>query len=261
MAVEISIETWLAQHGSQFVITAIRVGSWIAFAPVFGNSALPVRIKAGISLALVAVLYPAAAGQVVPDSSWGWARVILSESILGLLMGLTLHFVFDGIQFAGQLLGIQLGHALASMIDPHTQVDTPVASVFFQVVALLLFLQFNGHHWILRGLAGSFELVPSGSAFASAGMATEVVRLAGGLWKIGIEMAAPILLVTVLADVALGFLGKQSPQLPVLLEGISIKSIAGLAVLIGAVANWPNLLERYFLIAIRSMQQLMLAMH
>ena len=61
---------------------------------------------------------------------------------------------------AGQILGFQLGYSLVNVIDPQTQVDTPVLSVFHQAVVLLLFLQLGVHRWLLRGLAKSFEYLP-----------------------------------------------------------------------------------------------------
>ena len=50
----------------------------------------------------------------------------------------------------------------------------------------------------------------------------------------GLQIAAPVVVASLFADVALGFIGKASPQLPVLFVGISIKNLLGLALLCGA---------------------------
>ena len=60
------------------------------------------------------------------------------------------------------------------------------------------------------------------------------------------QIAAPALLATLLADLVLGFLGKASPQLPVLFLGLSVKSMVGLAVLALSLKYWPGIFERYF---------------
>ena len=54
------------------------------------------------------------------------------------------------------------------------------------------------------------------------------------MFAIGIQIAAPVLAATLLADIALGLLGKASPQLPLMLLGPAVKSVLGLLVLI-----WP----------------------
>jgi len=45
---------------------------------------------------------------------------------------------------------------------------------------------------------------------------------------------------------ALGFLGKASPQLPVLFIGLAVKNLVGLAVLVAAMAYWPRVFNGEF---------------
>lgn len=250
---EQGIDRWLLQAA----IAGIRIGSWFAFAPFFSNQAVPPRVKAGLTIAVAATLYPVLPLVAPPESVWELGALVLHETFTGLAMGLAAGLIFDGVQLAGQIVGFQIGYSLANIIDPHTQVDTPVMSVLHQVFAMMLFLYFNVHHWILRGLATSFHLISPGASLASADTAGEMVRLMGGIWVIGVEMAAPVLLVTVVADVALGLIGKQTPQLPVLFEGLSLKSVAAFLLLIAVAASWPGYLEKKFYGAVVSMEQLM----
>ena len=60
------------------------------------------------------------------------------------------------------------------------------------------------------------------------------------------QIAAPSLAATLVADVALGFLGKASPQLPVLFIGIAVKNLIGLMVMIAAIAYWPRVFGSQF---------------
>ncbi len=47
----------------------------------------------------------------------------------------------------------------------------------------------------------------------------------------GCRLPRPALAATLMADAVLGFLGKASPQLPVLFIGLAVKNLLGLAVL------------------------------
>jgi flagellar biosynthetic protein FliR len=60
------------------------------------------------------------------------------------------------------------------------------------------------------------------------------------------ELAAPILAATVLIEVAIALLSKLSPQLPVMSLTVPIKTLAGLALLTGALALWPRFFEARF---------------
>ncbi len=239
------------------LFVGLRVGTLMIFAPFLGSLAIPARIKAGLTVAITALLFPIYAPHSIALGAIGWWQVICGEMVTGLVIGLTVQFVFDGVVLAGQLLGFQLGYSLVNLIDPQTQVDTPVLAIFHQAIALLIFLHLNVHHWMLRGLAKSFEYLPPGAASATPAAAEALMRAAGGMLLVAVQIAAPALAATVLVDVALGFLGKASPQLPILFVGISVKNLVGFAVLAGALGYWPRMFDRYFLTALQTTERLL----
>ena len=97
-------------------------------------------------------------------------------------------------------------------------------------------------------------VVPS-SIFSSANFAFTFVVIQPSV------IAAPVVVATLFADVALGFVGKASPQLPVLFVGISIKNLLGLAVLAGAVAFWPRFFDARFGRALEASERILKLAH
>jgi flagellar biosynthesis protein FliR len=83
----------------------------------------------------------------------------------------------------------------------------------------------------------------------------------GSLFSLGIQIAAPVLVLTMMIDLMLGFISKASPTLPVLLFGIPIKNLAGYALLMGASTMWPGILERRFAIAIAAAERMLHMAH
>jgi flagellar biosynthesis protein FliR len=233
----------------------LRVAGVMTFAPFLGSTTIPVRVKAMLTLAITALLFPLVTVRSVTITANNLLQIGANEAFLGLAMGLIIQFVFEAVQVAGQVLGFQLGFSLANIIDPTSQVDTPVLAVFHQTVALLIFLQLNVHHWILRALTNSFELLPIGTAHLTWPLLEEFMKGAASMWLIGVQIAAPVLLATLMTDVALSFLGRISPQLPVLLVGTSVKSLLGYSILIGVVGLWPAMLETHFANAIASSER------
>jgi len=207
------------------LVIGVRISGLMLFAPFFGNTAIPPRVKAILVILITAVLYPVYSAQVGIVTLTQWPGVIVRELVLGIAIGLATNFVFEAAQMAGAILGVQMGYSLVNILDPQTQVDTTVVALFHQSVAFLLFLQLDVHHWILRGIAHSFEYLAPGAIHLNHGLTTELLQGAAGVLATGLQIAAPVLAATLVADVILGFLGKASPQMPLMLLGPALKSI------------------------------------
>ena len=228
------------------MFAGVRIGSLMLFAPFLSSGSMPVPVKAGLTFALTALLYPVYGAAQLATTTLGWVQVCTGEVVVGLLMGLTLQFIMEAAQMAGQILGVQAGFSLVSILDPNTQADSPVISTFIQLVTLLIFLELNVHHWLLRGLAASFAYLPPGSVVLNLGVTTALLRTAGAIWLVGLQIAAPVVVATLLIDVTLGFLAKSSPQIPILFLGLSIKTVVALTILSGSLMLWPRLFEHHF---------------
>jgi len=181
-----------------------------------------------------------------------WPMMVFSELLIGVALGVATNVVFDGVQMAGQVLSVQMGYSLVNILDPQTQVESTVVATFHQTIAMLIFLRLNVHFWILRALARSFDYLPPASGHFGGAFTSSALHIGADVFSIGVQIAAPVLSATLLADIALGLLGKASPQLPLMLLGPAVKSILGLLILMSAIKYWPNMFENLFL---RSMGQ------
>jgi flagellar biosynthetic protein FliR len=237
--------------------TGARVSGLMVFCPFLGSNAVPVPVKAGLTLLLTFLLHPLHGPLQLRLSAWQWAEVALNEAVIGLALGLVANFLFEAALLAGQILGVQIGYSLANVFDPQSQADTPVLSEFHQLAVLLIFLQLDVHHWLLRSLVRSFAYLPAGKTLVTLSFAAGLLHAAGGIFLAGMQIAAPSLVATLIADVALGFLGKASPQLPVLVIGIAVKNFLGLSVLLMAMAYWPRLFNQQFARGIRVAEELL----
>ena len=230
-----------------WMIAGTRVTGLLVVAPFVGSAAVPPRIKVGFALLLTLFLAP-----LVPASSVALTRAVLvpllaSEFAIGFLLGFTLQLVFEAGQLAGQICGVQMGFSLASVVNPdNSQADSPVLSTLYELIVLLLFIQLGVPQFLLRGLGRSFQYMPPGQFRLVWPAVHSVFGFAGGMFISGLQIAAPVLVASLFADVALGFIGKASPKLAVLFVGISIKNLLGLLLLCGAAAYWPRFFDARF---------------
>lgn len=244
------------------IITAVltigvRLTGLMLFAPFFGSSVIPSRVKAIFVLALTILLIPTVGKQLETPSLAEWPMLIITEFLIGVGMGIATNLVFEAAQLSGQILGVQMGFSLVNIMDPLSQIETTVMSVFYQSIVMLLFLRMDVHYWLLRAVGNSFLYLPPGSAHLNSLFSMQIIRIAGDVIGLGIQIAAPVLSATLAADIVLGLLGKSSPQMPLMLMGPAVKSILGILILCATLKYWPDLFRGLFLDSISKGDQLL----
>lgn len=243
------------------LLIGARAGGLMSFAPFFSHAAVSWRLKAALTVALTAVLAPLHFAAMPGVGAGAAAMMAGREAVFGLITGLIFQLVFDGMGLAGEIIGFQMGFSLANLIDPNSPVNTPVIGVLHDLLTLLIFIQLGVFRWILRALSASFTLVPLGRFDVSWVMAHGMMRLANVMWVVGVQIAAPVLLATMLVDWGMNFLAKASPQFPALFVGMSVKSMLGFALLAVTVVYWPRYLSGYFQQALVATSALMTHAH
>jgi flagellar biosynthetic protein FliR len=241
------IEIALPTIVSGLLTIGIRLTGLMLFAPFFGSVVIPTRIKAMLVLALTLVLYPAVGRDIGTHAIADWPILIVTEFLIGAGMGIATNAVFEAVQLAGQILGVQMGYSLINILDPQTQVDTTVMAMFYQSIIMLLFLRMDVHYWLLRAVGNSYLYLPPGATHLSSLFTMAVLKIGGEVFGLGIQIAAPVLSATLISDIVLGLLGKSSPQLPLMMLGPAVKSLLGLLILIATLKYWPDLFHRLFL--------------
>jgi flagellar biosynthetic protein FliR len=231
------------------------------FAPFFGSVVIPSRVKAILVLSITVLLFPTVGHNLAASTLATWPLMIFMEFLIGIGMGIATNVVFEAAQMAGQVLGVQMGYSLVNILDPQTQVDTTVVSLFYQSIVMLLFLRMDVHYWLLRAIGNSFLYMPVGTMHLSGLFTMAIVKTVGQIFGLGIQIAAPVLSATLVADIVLGLLGKASPQLPLMLLGPSIKSLLGLTILIATLKYWPDLFRRLFLDSLANGEHLLHLAH
>ena len=200
-------------------------------APVLSNAAVPVRVKAGLSALLALILAPFLMQQELlfdPNNMWALALALLQEIGLGVFIGLLAQLVFVAAQFAGQVVGLQMGLGMASVFDPHTRASVGITSQIYMYLAIMVFLLADGHHWLLIALQRSFAAVPLGT-FTLDGQAMAILLTAANdLFWVALMLMAPVLGILVLSEVAMGIVARIMPQMNVFVASFPVKIALGI---------------------------------
>lgn len=226
-------------------LVLVRVSGMVAFAPFFSSTALPVRTKAVLVGAVAFLLAPLIATLPAARNSIS-LNAVLSELAVGLIYGLALALMMEMLLFAGQICGMQFSFSLVNLLDPASNIQTPLLGDLFQLMGTLVVIAAGLDRIMLASMVRSFHAVPLGGFVFAPASAEILVRAASGIFFAAVELAAPVLAATLLAEVAVALLGKLSPQLPVMSLTVPLKTLTGFALLIGSLALWPRFIEARF---------------
>jgi flagellar biosynthetic protein FliR len=207
-----------------FLVVTSRVAGFIGAIPVISSAQTPGRIKTAMVIAISLALFPVMA-EAVPKVSFAplpFMLLIISELLLGLLLGLVARLIFTAVEFGATVIGYQMGFAAAEIFDPQSQRQVALISQFQNVFAILIFLAINGHHLFLQTAVLSYELLPPGQLDFSGQAIPFLMELTSHMFAIGVQFSAPVLAVLLLSGLILGVLARVFPQLNVFLLSFPI---------------------------------------
>src|SRR5690625_7371916 len=99
----------------------VRIGACFVAMPFFGHSSVPVRIRIFLAILMahsLTGLLPA--GELDPHifQPLGMMAAVIIEALTGVLFGAAVHVIFYAVHYAGGVLGLQLGLAVAHVVNP-----------------------------------------------------------------------------------------------------------------------------------------------
>lgn len=243
-----------------FLLIFCRITAFFVVAPIFSTRNVPNTFKLGLSffVAFLVFLTYGVKQTVVPDSEFIVA--IVRETLAGALLGFTAYLFFTIINTAGSFIDMQMGFGMANIIDPMTGASAPLIGNFKGMIATLVFLSINGHHYLLSALMQSYEWIPlSNTLFLhmkSGSITTFLTSMTVQTFMLALQLSAPLVVAMFLTDVGLGFLARTAPQYNVFVIGIPIKILVGFLMLAILMPGLITIFEHIFAVMFSAMQSL-----
>ena len=231
-----------------YFLILVRVLAIFMSLPMFNSRHLPVVFKAGFAMAVSLLLFPVLDLKSVPpaDSVFILGLGVASEVLLGLSIGMFVRLLFTGVQLAGQLVGYQMGMAIAKDLDPATSTQVSLVAQFYNLFAVLIFISINAHYWFLDALVESFRLVPPYGFQLSASLMDGLIRMSANIFTIGIRVGAPVIAALMLTSVTLGLLARTNPQMNVFFVAMPVKICIGLVIIMISLPHLSSFLGQLF---------------
>jgi flagellar biosynthesis protein FliR len=207
----------------------LRVLSLFSALPVFAQRNVPARVRVALSffIALCAQVSLPAMPVIALDSPAAIAAVV-QQVLIGVSLGFAVRLVFAAVEFAGELIGLQMGLNFAAFFDPLAGGQSTATANFFGTTVAFLFIVINGHLLVIAAVIQSFQVFPVGAdPFAFLHQVQPQVWGAE-IFRMGLWIALPIVAMLLFVNLVLGVISRVASQMNVFAVGFPITLGVGL---------------------------------
>ena len=195
------------------LLASVRMAVFVCLAPPFNSRAFPAMVKAILSVGL-GVAVSGTVSKDVPAMTDAAFLIALAEQLLiGAALGFLVYLIFAAVEAAGSMIDLFGGFQISQAFDPTLSINGAQFARLFQMAAIALMFSSGAYQVVLAGLARTFASLPIGAGFPATITASDVATEVSGMFVAAVQIAGPLIIVLVLADIGLGLLTKVAPAL------------------------------------------------
>lgn len=214
------------------ILVFARIGSAMLLLPGFGDNYVPGRVRLFLAVGFTLVITPALKDKLPspPGDAVGLAVLVGVETVTGLFLGMIARILVNALEIGGQLVAQQIGLASATLFNPQMATQGSLPGSILSMAAVLLIFITDLDHMLLRALVESYDAFPVGPHLPVGDMSQVVARAVSQSFLIGVQIAAPFLIVGLLLFTGLGLLARLMPQVQIFFVSMPLQVGLGLAI-------------------------------
>ncbi|MBR1874462.1 MAG: flagellar biosynthetic protein FliR [Eubacterium sp.] len=230
-----------------YMLVVVRIAAFVGVAPLFNYRGLSAQMKVGISIVLSAIVIPLTpVVELNYTGIIGFSALILKEIMVGLILGFMCSACTYILNFAGQLMDIDMGLSMASTFDPINNQQVTVTGLIYNNLFMLMLIATNMHYYIIRAIVDTFKYFNVGQEVFPRNMVEVGIDFIINFFIIGFRITLPMFCAMFLINIILGILARIAPQMNMFVVGMQIKLIVGFFVLILLVQTLPTVSDFVF---------------
>jgi type III secretory pathway component EscT len=221
-----------------FSLIWVRVLAMASVLPFLFGKPVPRYVTVGASMALAVFVFTQIVPKTPPPITEDKLLLIvlyMKEAFYGFCMGFMVGIVFYAFSSVGQMIDNQRGMSIARSILPQLGTQASITSIFIFQLGVVLYLAIGGHTYFLDAFFMSFKTLPV-LEFPVVGpgmfpLMDLFMRMTGQVIFIALQVATPVIIGILLADLILGLANRVAPQINVLILGFTSKGYLGMLML------------------------------
>ncbi len=207
----------------------LRVSAVVTLLPAFGERSIPVRVKLAVAVAFTLIVLPAVPS---PQSNPGllpMARLVGTEVLVGMVLGMGLRMFVLALQTAGSIAAQST--SLSQLLGGAAADPAPALGMFLTLAGLALAVLMGLHIRVAEFLIHSYAMFPMGQALSAPDLSQWGVRQVAHSFGLAFALATPFVIASLIYNLALGVINRAMPQLMVAFVGAPAITFAGLFLL------------------------------
>ena len=227
-----------------FLLILTRMSGFIFSAPFYSLSNVPKRVQIGLSVFISIILFETLdVSKLEYIGVIGYAGLVITELLIGLVMGYIMSVCIYILNFSGQLIDMEIGFSMVNVMNPTANMTTTVTGNLYTYFVMLVLLASDLHRYMLKAMIDAFTFIPIGEAVIDMSMYKIMVTFIKDYFIIGFRIILPIFAAMLIINVVLGVLAKVAPQMNMFVVGMQLKVFVGLILLALAAKYIPVVSE------------------
>lgn len=209
---------WLPETAFFYLLIFSRVGTMLMLLPALGEQTIPANMRLAFALLFSLVLYPLLVSSLppMPQDVFQSLALGLHEILVGLMLGGIMRLFVMATQVAGAIIAYQTGLSAAMVADPNQRgVQGAVIGNFLSYLGIALIFATDLHHMALAGIYDSYLIFSPRDPVLFGDAAQLVIRTVSAAFVVGLQMAAPFIVLGLVFNLGMGILGRLMPALQV----------------------------------------------
>ena len=241
----------LASDGVLLILLAFcRVGACFLVLPGISSSRVPVQVRLilvfAITIAMLGQIWPLLATTDISQPSV-LARLIVSETLIGLFIGLCVRFYLLALGFISTAMGTVIG--FGNLMGPGFEETEPQAAIgtLLTMAAVLLLFIFDFHHAVIKSLIASYSVVPVTGSFETETFLANLTETLKETFLLVLRLGSPFIAYSLVMNLMIGILNKLTPQIPIYFISLPFLIFGGLLLLYFTIPSFLSLFVDGFL--------------
>lgn len=227
------LQTFLTTGVFAFMLAFTRIGTAIMVMPGIGNTFVPPNIRLYFALGFAFVFFPVIQSKLpaqVPETAL-MLTLLMFEFIIGLFIGMVSRILMSALDVAGLLISMQASLANAQLFNPGFASQGSIIGTFLTIAGMTLMFTTDLHHLLIMAIVESYDMFPIGKTLDLGSMSELLTHAVAGSFAVGVQMAAPWLVLILLLYVGMGVMSKLMPQVQVFMIAVPVQIWLALIIL------------------------------
>ncbi len=210
-----------------------RIGAMVMLMPGIGENVVPPRIRLSFAVLMALLLAPLVSRSIVtvPSSVGAMSGAVLHEVLVGLMIGAVLKLFVSSLTTAGEIISLQTTLSFAQTTNPAGAQTSTAVATFLSMLGLTLIMVTDLHHLFIGAMVKSYDLFPFSRPVPVGDAAELAVRTVADSFKLGLQLAAPVLVFSIVFNLATGLVGRVMPSFQIFFVTSPLSVILGLSLL------------------------------